>query len=148
MLRRDGEALEEQDEDEQVVDGDRPLQQVSREELQPGFAAVPVPEPGSEGDRQGDPEHAPSDRFAEPFTVTASRRDEQVEAEQREDAEEEERPQLGRVDVTGPCVDVLVDVQVRLLRPRGVAPLLRRMTSLTGTWSRKRSRNRLRRKRR
>src|SRR5207302_8359374 len=146
VLRRHREALEEEDEDEEVVDRKRLLQQVSGEELEARFAAVPVPEPGPEGDGQGDPEEAPADGLAESLSVSAARRDEQVECEQREHAQQEERPQLGGVDVARAAIEVLG--HVRSLRPRGVAPLLRRMTSRTGTRNWNRSRSRLRRNRR
>src|SRR5207248_10628783 len=69
-----------------------------------------------------------------------------VECEQNEDAVSAERSQLRGVDVARPDIDVLV--HARSPRPRGVAPLLRRMTSRTGTCKPNRPRSRFTRKRR
>src|SRR5207253_5044209 len=67
----DGEALEQQDEHEQVVDGKAFFQQVPGEELEACFCAVSVPQVAAERERQDDPQRAPGDRRLEPFAVTA-----------------------------------------------------------------------------
>jgi len=145
--RRDGEALEEQDEDEEVVDRERLLQQVAGEELQPLLAAVAEPDEEAEAHREDDPEDAPAQRLLEGGAGVAGG-DLEVDREQQEDAEQEGDPQARAVDVAGARVGEGEDHLPAPPAPRGVERLLIRKTSRTGTWSPNRSRKRFTRKRR
>ena len=144
--RRNGEAAEEKDENEQVIDGERLLQQVPGEVLEPLLPAVFEPDEETEADREHDPEHAPPDGFLERRGLVA-RGDSQVHGENDEDADQEGRPQQRAADVARPEVDG--DVHRPALRdPRGVARLFCRKIRRTGTRSLNSSRKRLTRNRR
>ena len=141
VLGGNGEGLEEEDEDEEVVDGERLLQHVAGEELQALLPSVDDPDPEAEPEREGDPEEAPADRFAEPLSVSPPRGDAQIESEQEQHPGEEAAPERGRSDVLRARLDGGRDHARCPLLPRGVRPVFCRKTSRTGTCNWKRSRS-------
>ena len=79
------EETENQEEDEEIVDTQRELDDVSGDELQRGGAAVPEENHDCEDSGQGDPGHAPDQGFAKLYGVGAAMKHTQVEHQHRED---------------------------------------------------------------
>src|SRR5690606_24878794 len=93
VLLRDAEVPEDQDEDEDVVDAERLLDQVACEELEPGVGAPEVVDPRAEGERQDHPEDAPDRRLPDADLVGFAVEDEEVEGEERQDDRVEAGPE-------------------------------------------------------
>ena len=103
QLTRDGEGREQDDEDEEVVDRERLLDEVAGVVLDPLLGAVLPPEPATEGHGDGDVDGRPADRLAHARVVRAAG-DEEVDDEERGDAGEGRDPQRRRADRLGaPC---------------------------------------------
>ena len=146
VLGGHGEALEEEDEHEQVVDGERLLQQVPGKVLQPLLAAVTEPDEEAESDGEDDPEDAPPDGFLERRALVAGG-DLEIHREHDHHADEEPRPEKRAADIAGAEIDGVVH-RPAPAEPRGVERLFCRKISRTGTRSLKRSRRRFTRNRR
>ena len=96
--RRHREVLEDDEEDEQVVDRERVLDQVAGHELESDAPAVGVEEPGREGRRRRDEEERPARRLPGADRVGAPVDDAEVERQQGDDPGDEGRPQERRAD--------------------------------------------------
>ena len=61
-MRRDSEVGEDQDEDENVIDAERVLDDVAGEKIERRFRALDVPDEEIEGEREEHPDEAPDAR--------------------------------------------------------------------------------------
>lgn len=95
---RNGEGGEEHDEDEDVVDGERLLDDVAGEELHGLVAAEAEIDPAVEDERQRDPDPAPGERLFEADLVRLAAEDAKIEREHAEDEGAEGEPERGRGD--------------------------------------------------
>src|SRR5690606_14137793 len=84
VLLRDAEVAEDQDENEDVVDAERLLDQIARQELEPGLGAPEVVDPRAEGQRQEHPEDAPDRGLLDAHLVGFAVEDEEVEGKERQ----------------------------------------------------------------
>ena len=95
VLRRHGEVVEDDDEDEEVVEAERPLDDVGGQELDPDLVAEALIDPEIEGQGDGGPDDAPETRLAQPDPVLPAVEDPEVERQHPEDQGEEEPPVEG-----------------------------------------------------
>jgi hypothetical protein len=82
-LPRHREVTEDHREHEDVVERQRALEQVTRQVLGAGLAALPEPQPRAEHEREHQPAHRPDRRLAQGGRVVAGEH-EQVDREQRD----------------------------------------------------------------
>jgi len=94
QLARHREGAEQQEEDKEVVDRERLLDEIAGEELQSLVAAEALPEPHPEGRGDGEVEGGPAPRLGHGDLVGAAG-DEEVEDEERDDAADGDPPQGG-----------------------------------------------------
>ena len=109
------EVIEDQDEDEDVVDGERFLDQEAGEKLQPCLAAACVQKDDAniEKQRQAGPNAEPSHRLLHPYDMRPALKETEVQREHCEDEKSEASPQsellvhsgslLGATMVFGRC---------------------------------------------
>ena len=93
VLRRHGEVLEDQHDDEDVVDAERFLDQVAGEERQRGVMALEYEEPSGEQQGETDPDGGPQAGFARTDDVRSPVEDAEVEGEHRQDEGDETDPE-------------------------------------------------------
>jgi hypothetical protein len=92
----DGEGVEEQDEDEEVVDRERLLDQVAGEELDRLPRPEPPPDPAVEEERQADPDARPAERVAGGDDLVLLVEHEEIDHQEEDDERDEARPEERR----------------------------------------------------
>src|SRR5437773_12421643 len=90
--------LEDDEEDEDVVDGKRPLDEVASQELESAICAELPVDPAVEEEGEHDPDDVPSEGLAEAHLVGAAVEDTEVERKEGEHEQGEADPEARRSD--------------------------------------------------
>ena len=92
ILNRHSERREDHQEDENIVDAERLLDEVAGRPLQPRLRALKDVHADIEGDGKPDPERTPGKRFPTPDLVRIAVKHTEVECEHDEDESDEQNP--------------------------------------------------------
>ncbi len=90
----DGEVLEDHEKDEEVVDAERELKNITGDELQPRLGSLPEIQDGREDTGQGHVDCAPAQRFAKTYSVARPMKDAKIQHQHAERENIEENPDI------------------------------------------------------